>query len=388
MAEVQFAGWSGSGRIRHATYLGLREDKPAAEIVRPLADPEAPRVPFRTRRIGGVVKAAAPARTAAKPRAAKAEPEDTPKRASAIVTARPPAKAGIEQIAGIKLTHGERELWPGITKRDLALYWQAVAPAALPEIGGRLLALVRCPEGIDGERFFQKHAKKGFPPEIRGGEADGAPYLVLDGLPGLIACAQVSAIELHAWGSTERDPLRADRLVFDLDPGDETQFADVVAAAFDVRERLKAVGLASFCRTTGGKGLHVVAPVVPDADWDRTRAWCRAFAERMAADAPEHYVSRLAKVERRGRILVDWLRNGLGSTAVASFSPRARPGATVATRLTWAEVTPTLDPAAFTVRTVPERLKRLRGDPWQGFDALDQRVPAMDTARPIAKRKR
>ncbi len=232
------------------------------------------------------------------------------------------------------LTHADRELWPGITKRDLAEYWLAVADHALPEIAGRPLALVRCPAGIDGERFFQKHGKPGFPKEIRAGACDEAPYLVLDTVSGLLACAQVSAIELHAWGSREPEAEHPDRLVFDLDPAEDVAFAETVRAAHEVRARLRAVGLESFCRTTGGKGLHVVAPLrpQPDSDWTTTRAWCRAFAESMVADQPDRFVSRLAKIERHGKILVDWLRNGLGSTAVASFSPRARPGATVATR--------------------------------------------------------
>ena len=292
-------------------------------------------------------------------------------------------------IEGVKLTHGERDLWPGVSKRDLAEYWRAIAAKALGEIAGRPLALVRCPEGIGGERFFQKHAKKGFPAEIRAGEADGAPYLVLDGLPGLIACAQVAAIELHAWGATEQDALRPDRLVFDLDPGES-----VVVRRCRARRTRRAgagcarVGLESFCRTTGGNGLHVVAPVRPRADWATTRAWCRAFAETMAAEAPDRYVSRLAKVERRGRILVDWLRNGLGSTAVASFSPRARPGATVATPIAWSEVTPRLDPKIFTIETIPARLKKQKADPWSGFGALDQSVPEADTPPQTAKRRR
>jgi bifunctional non-homologous end joining protein LigD len=157
----------------------------------------------------------------------------------------------------------------------------------------------------------------------------------------------------------------------------------VIRAAHEIRARLKAVGLTGFCRTTGGKGLHVVAPLVPRADWDTTRAWCRAFAEAMVADSPAQYVSRLPKLERRGKILVDWLRNGLGSTAVASFSPRARPGATVATRLAWREVTDALDPAQHTLRTVPARLAKQRGDPWKGFE--EAAAPLPETA---GKRRR
>jgi bifunctional non-homologous end joining protein LigD len=247
---------------------------------------------------------------------------------------------------------------------------------------------VRCPEGIDGERFFQKHAKRGFPQQIRAGDIAGAPYLVVDDLSGLIACAQVSAIELHAWGSREADGERPDRLVFDLDPGEGIAFAEVIRAAFEVRERLRAVGLESFCRTTGGKGLHVVAPVRPRVEWTATRAWCRAFAEAMAADSPGKYVSRLPKIERRGHILVDWLRNGLGSTAVASFSPRARPGATVATPVAWREVDETLDPSAFTLETVPQRLAKQNADPWKGFTMLDQYVPETAEKTKAPRRRR
>ena len=161
----------------------------------------------------------------------------------------------------------------------------------------------------------------------------------------------------------------------DLDPGEGVEFAEVIRAAHEVRERLEAVGLESFCRTTGGKGLHIVAPIRRAPDWDTTRAWCRRFAEAMVADRPSKYVSRLPKVERQGKILVDWLRNGLGSTAVSSFSPRARPGAVVATPLAWREVAEGLDPALYTLETVPKRVQRQRADPWPGFYELDQAVP-------------
>ena len=175
--------------------------------------------------------------------------------------------------------------------------------------------------------------------------------------------------------------------MFDLDPGPGVDWATTVATAHVLRERLEAVGLASFCRTSGGKGLHVVAPVSTTADWDTVRAWCRAFAEAMEAEAPDRFVASVPKARRTGRILVDWLRNGLGSTAVGSFSPRARPGATVATPVTWKEVTPKLDPASFTLLTVPDRLARLKADPWEGFAAAAQPLPVGD-APPAPKRKR
>lgn len=275
----------------------------------------------------------------------------------------------------IPLTHADRVLWPGISKRDLADYWLAVAPHALPEIALRPLALVRCPEGVAGAHFFQKHGLPGHPSEIRAGQFGNGPYLVIRDVAGLIACAQISAIELHAWGAREPDVGHPDRIVFDLDPGEGVAFASVARAAREVRARLKTAGLAAFCRTTGGKGLHVVCPVAPVLDWEATRAWCRGFAEAMVAQSPETYVARLPKHERRGKILIDWLRNGLGATAIASFSPRALAGATVATRLAWREVTETLDPMAYTLHTVPQRLKRQRVDPWRGFAEAARPIP-------------
>jgi len=372
VAEVRFAGWSGSGRLRQAAYLGLREDKPAAEVVRPIPDPEAPRKELSPRSAGQPRIVSAPPR--AKPRQEAAGSRSRSQPLKATIVARAPGKAA-EVLEGAHLTHPDRELWPGITKRALAEYWLAVAEHALPEIARRPLALVRCPEGIGGEHFFQKHGRPGMPAAIRAGAADGAPYLAIDDAAGLLACAQIAAIELHPWGAREADPRHPDRLIFDLDPGEGIGFAEVVRAAHDVRKRLQGLGLVSFCRTTGGKGLHVVAPLRPEADWDTARAWCRRFAETMEAEAPEHYVASVPKRRRVGRILVDWLRNGLGSTAIGSFSPRARPGATVAMPVDWREVAPTLDPARFTLASVPALLARRRGDPWAGIFAADQALP-------------
>ncbi|MDR3529011.1 MAG: hypothetical protein P4L90_00435 [Rhodopila sp.] len=173
--------------------------------------------------------------------------------------------------------------------------------------------------------------------------------------------------------------------MFDLDPGEGVSFADVVRAAWDVRARLEQLQLTSFCRTTGGKGLHVVVPVQPRVPWDGVRDFARGFARKMQAEAPRQYVATLPKQERNGRILVDWLRNGLGATSVVSFSPRARPGATVATPLTWREVTESLDPMKFTIATVPDRLKRQKSPPWDGFAELDQVVP--ETSATPARRR-
>jgi bifunctional non-homologous end joining protein LigD len=373
IAETSFTAWSGAGRVRHAVFLGLREDKAPAEIIRDPADPDAERHAVTPKDYAGSAKRRGPI-IAVPPKRPPARAAAARTSSSSIVTAKAP-RARTETIEGVTLTHPDRALWPGITKRDLAEYWQQVADHALPGLAHRPLAIVRCPEGIDGEHFFQKHGHGTMPPGIREGTADKAPFLAIDGLRGLVAMAQMSAIELHVWGANEADPLHPDQLVFDLDPGEGVSVATIAAAALDVREKLEALGLASFCRTSGGKGLHVVVPLRPEEPWDPVRAFCKNFAETLSEQNPGDYLAHVKIADRRGRILIDWLRNGLGSTAVASFCPRARSGAGVATPLAWAEVTPKLDPAAFTLRTVPDRLAKLRVDPWADFEKSRQSLP-------------
>ena len=308
IAETSFTAWSGAGRVRHAVFLGLREDKRPDQVVRNVADPDAERRAVTPLAFAGSVRRRGPV--------IAVPPVHRPVRAAAartgasIVTAKAP-RARNETIEGVTLTHPDRELWPGISKRDLVAYWQAVADVALPGLAHRPLAIVRCPEGIGGEHFFQKHGHGTMPPGIRDGAAEKAPFLAIDGLQGLVAMAQMSAIELHVWGATEADPLHPDFVVFDLDPGEGVGIPAIVAAALDMRTRLEAVGLASFCRTSGGKGLHVVVPVRPEQDWDTVRAWCKAFAERVSAEKPDLYLAHVKIADRRGRILIDWLRNGL-----------------------------------------------------------------------------
>ncbi len=362
VAEVQYTGWSGAGRLRHAVFLGLREDKAARDVVRDVPNPEAVR-----RELGGLARG----------------------HSGRIVRADKPSPRAAE-VGGVRLTHPERELWPAeggheaVTKQDLASYWQAVADWAVPAIAHRPLALVRCPDGVEGEHFFQKHANRGMPGSLHEGESGDAPYLALDGLEGLVATAQMAALELHSWGSSLDDAAHPDRLVFDLDPGDGVEWPQIVRAAHDIRSRLEKDGYASFCRTSGGKGLHVVVPLAPSADWDTARAWCRAWAEAQERADPELYVASVPKARRRGRILIDWLRNGSGSTAIASFSPRARPHATVAVPVAWREVTDTLDPQAFTVHSVPARLKKLKSDPWDGFGGAAQTL----AVEPVVRKRR
>lgn len=351
VGEVQYIGWTGFGRLRHATWLGLRADKVPEEVVRDIPHPEEARMPFRPKGSGN----------------------------GRIVHAPKPAR-GAQRVGGTEITHADRELWPipgkrGVTKQALAEYWTKVAARALPGIAGRPLALLRCPDGIEGQGFFQKHGNRGMPPALQEGSAEDQPYLAIRDEAGLLACAQMAAIELHGWGATLADPGHPDRIVLDLDPGEGVAFPEVVQAANDLRARLTGLGLESFCRTTGGKGLHVVVPLRPEAGWDRVREFAHAIARAMEAEAPERFVSSVPKAKRRGRILVDWLRNGAGATAICSYSPRARPGATVATPLAWHEVTAKLDPAGFTIATVPARLAKQKRDPWAGFAAAARPLP-------------
>lgn len=353
-----------------------REDIGASEI-----EHEIPKMKGRNR------KTPPTSSTAARPLAEKPKSESIIKggRLPAIVVARAPRKDWTA-IADVELTHPERQLWPAIPKRDLAAYWLSVAPLALPDLVKRPLSILRCPDGVEGKQhFFQKSGHGQLPAEIREGKGGGQPYLAIDNAQGLVALTQISAIELHPWGAPESDPLKPDRIVFDLDPGEGVPFAKVVAAALEVKERLDRLKLASFCRTTGGKGLHVVVPLRPAAGWDVVKPFCRAFAETMAQDAPDRFLAHLKIADRSGRILVDWLRNGLGATAVASYCPRARPGAGVATPLTWSEVKQGLDPTAFTILTVSDRVKRQKRNPWPNLEEIDQVLPNLQARKAIPK---
>ena len=283
-------------------------------------------------------------------------------------------------IAGVRLTHPDRVLWPeqGITKRALATYLVTVADRLLPETAGRPLTLLRCPQGPERKCFVQRHPGEGAPPELRTveiAEDDGkATYVTADDPPALVALAQIGVLELHPWPARAEDPEHPDRLILDLDPGEGVGFPAVVEAALRLRDLLADLGLESFPRTTGGRGLHVVVPLLPEHGWDAHLAAARALAERLAATSPERYTTAMPKVERRGRIFVDYLRNGRGASAIASCSPRARTGAPVATPLAWEELTSGLNPSAFTLLSLPERLAA-RPDPWAGTLALRQVLP-------------
>jgi bifunctional non-homologous end joining protein LigD len=287
------------------------------------------------------------------------------------------------EIGGARLTSPDKVLYPeqGITKRELAEYYLAVAEVMLPHVAGRPMTMVRCPTGRQKKCFYQRHAGSGVPAELKqvdiaGFEESGA-YLYIEDARGLVALVQMGVLEIHPWNARVDRTDRPDRIIFDLDPGEGLDFADVVASAHEVRGLLDGIGLISFAKTTGGKGLHVVVPIERRYEWREVKSFAKAVGERLAAAAPERYLTRMSIAERRGRIFVDYLRNDPTATAVAPYSTRSRAGAPVSVPLTWDEVVPALDPAAFNLRTVPERVRTLTADPWAGIADLRQRIPAL-----------
>ena len=284
----------------------------------------------------------------------------------------------------VRLTHPDRIYWKeeGVTKQGLADYYSDVWPRMAPFVVNRPLALVRCPTGVGGQCFFQKHAWRGQSAEILKPhdpkEDSDEPIIAVDGLPGLLGLVQGAALEIHPWGAQLGDLERPDYINMDLDPGPGVAWAQVIEAALEVRERLREAGLESFVKTSGGKGLHVVAPLKPRAEWPEVKAFAKSIADAMASDDPDRYVATVTKSKRKGKTLVDYLRNGRGATAVAPYSTRARPGAAVSMPIDWSELGESIGPDYFTVENA---LARLAGtpDPWGDF---------WRTARPLGRSER
>ncbi len=345
VAEIEYAGFTADGAIRQASFKGLRQDKPASEVVA-----ETP-APAETARLG--------------------EP------ATEKQPARKPAPANV--VMGVTISHPDKPLWPAehheppLTKLDLARYFEAVGEWMMPHIAGRPCSMIRFPDGIGSERFFQRHAMRGASNLLDQVKVSGErqPYVEINRIEGLAAAAQIAAIELHPWNCIPGKPDTPGRFVFDLDPAPDVSFDAVVTAAHEVRERLEALGLIAFCKTTGGKGLHVVTALTDsDLDWPTAKAFTREVCARMAADSPDRYVINMAKAKRGGKIFLDYLRNDRMATAVAPLSPRGREGAPVSMPLTWSQVKAGLDPMRFTLRTVPAQLATTKA--WADWDGSER----------------
>jgi bifunctional non-homologous end joining protein LigD len=286
-------------------------------------------------------------------------------------------------VHGVTLSHPEKVLYPeqGITKRALAEYYDAVAEWTLPHVVNRPISLVRCPAGRAKKCFFQRHAGSGLPPQLSEvpieGFGEDQAFLFITNVSGLIALVQMGVLEMHPWGSRVDNPMKPDRIIFDLDPGAGLAFADVISAAKELRTFLKELGLVSFLKTTGGKGLHIVVPIARRYSWPDVKSFAKRVGELMTQRSPERYLTRISIAERRGKIFIDYLRNDPTSTAVGPYSTRAREGAPVATPLAWDELTPKLDPKVFDINSVPKRLAKLKSDPWEGIAKLAQKLPAL-----------
>lgn len=343
VAQIGFAEFTHDGAVRQARYLGLREDKPASAVTRESAVP-----------VEKIEKMTATDKTS------KDADDDA-------------------VIEGVRITHPDRILFPeqGVTKLALARYMQKAAPLMLPHLANRLLSLVRCPQGPQKKCFFQRHAGSSLPEGFKElpvkGSKERQDYLYLTDAKGLVAAAQMGVLELHLWGSHIDDVERPDRIVFDLDPDPDLPFDTVIEAARRMRNVLEALELQSYPMLTGGKGVHVVAPLVRRHEWPVVKAFTRALAERLEADAPERYVAKMTKSKRTGRIFIDYLRNDRSSTAIAPYSPRARKGAPVAWPVTWEELDEANSGGDVTIETA---FAKRRTDPWKGYGSLRQSLKA------------
>jgi len=328
VGAVAFAEWTTDNLLRHPSFQGLREDKPVTEITREKVNHHK----------------------------------------------NPSSAQGNVEIAGIKLTHPDRVLFPdqGITKLELAHYYEQVADWMIPHVKERPLTLVRCPEGHKKQCFYQRHVTDSIGNPIRSIRVkegrSTVSYVSVDSTPGVIALVQMGVLEIHTWGSRQDHLEQPDRLTFDLDPDPALPWKQIREAAETLRGQLSGLGFAAFVKTTGGKGLHVVVPITPKQDWDRVKAFTKKVAENLVRKAPQLYTATMSKSKRQGKIFIDYLRNARTATAVSAYSTRARANAPVSVPVHWDELAMDVRGEHFNIHNVPERLARLRTDPWEGYE--------------------
>lgn len=331
VAEVAFSEFTSESRVRHGSFIGLRMDKEAKDVMPEMLEPAPVPKPL----------------------------------ASSIV-----------------ITHPDRVIFPGstLTKGDLAAYYQAVASIMLPHFSRRPVSLVRCPQGRTKKCFFQKHDSGSFGEQVLHvpiREKDGGieEYLYVEDAEGILSCVQMGTIEFHGWGAHVEDVEAPDRMIFDLDPDESLDFEDVKKATFDLRRHLSNIGLVSFAMLSGGKGVHVIVPLTPGHDWNTHKDFSRRFAEALSMADPDRFVATMSKTKRKGKIFIDWLRNQRGSTAVVPYSARARANAPVAAPVSWEELRNIGTPARFTIKDADELIMRAAQAALKGWGFAEQMLP-------------
>ncbi|MEO7004011.1 MAG: DNA ligase D [Acidobacteriaceae bacterium] len=375
VCEVKFATWTADNLVRQASFQGLREDKPAKDVKR--------EVPI------DLEEAAMPKRKPDVKDSVNANDADRVRKATSTSTPRRKVAPNVSKVASrkvefpIALTHPDKQVdsETRLTKRELADYFWAVRDHMLPYISERPLSIVRCPQGSTKPCFFQKHVTDNLPEGIEGIEIRGRrsgvveSYITLSTPLGLAGLAQMGVLEIHPWGSSNGDIEKPDTLIFDLDPDEAISWKTLTESAQEVRARLKQCKLESFLKTTGGKGLHIVAPIEPQHDWPVVKDFAHEFALRMEADNKQLYLTKMTKAARKGKIFIDYLRNDRGATSIALYSPRARHGAPVAVPLDWNELDAPQVPR-FLVADFESWKDRLRHDPWKRMLGKRQAIPA------------
>jgi bifunctional non-homologous end joining protein LigD len=382
VCQVEFTNWTRDLVLRHPSFQGLREDLPAASVVR-----DAPVPGGLAQEPAGRKRSTASAAQARSSRIAAADGDHlhAPRRGTSKAAAPPKPRAVASeaiQFAGVRLTHPDRALYAdaGVSKLGLASYYAKIADWILPHVANRPLSLLRCPEGCDKPCFFQKNIGAGAPEALSRlkikSKDTTTEFAVVEDLAGLVALVQMNVLEIHPWGSQADDPERPDRLIFDLDPGPGVAWSTTIGAARRLHDLLDELEMASFVKTTGGKGLHIVVPTARRHSWEEVKRFARAVVERLAAQYPNEYVTKSSKAARRNKIFLDYLRNDRGATAVVAYSTRARPGATVSVPLSWDELSPAVHSDHFHVQNVPALLAALKRDPWAGLTEARQSITA------------